>query len=489
MIEPPRVSDGVRARLSALRQALERATNPLAQKLPAEAPPSQPPPSSRSSDAAVAPIVPAATSGPVAPVSSAPSSGQKVWMALGLVWMTTLGAIPLLLVLWVTGAFFGVIVIAEALERTRGLAPTTFGGAFWLSCALVVLLIVLEVATWFPRDKARTRGGLLVALMTRPMLAAILVLLPTVLLVRVDLEGTDVPDIVTTTALLFLLGYGLFVLPIAFVATSIRLARWLWRVGSGSSFRGGLVAGVAAVLGSLFPVCTLCSPPNPETDALEASFNAAIRDGANALGDSVGRKGVVEGVHGALGRAAEVIPGSSGPWGLPPALLPDVRGAIEACVTELATSSRGRATVDKATDWLRRNKSTDRDTANAVAYATIWTVCRVHARSPLGDLEGYYWKAVKQNFCKTYQRDPLRECPVFDEAEHRCESDGFPFERRIDTVLDFRGRLCRLQSQDRDIILRTLTGETSAEIARKVGMTDANVRQRLRRALQRISDD
>lgn len=413
-------------------------------------------------------------------------------MGIGLTLMTGLGSLPLLFILWFLGSLVGVIVVAEALERTRGLAPTTYGGAFWLALAFVVFLVVLEIASWIPRETPESaRSGYLSALLTRPI-AALVLLLPTFLLVLWDLSGTDVPDILTTVALLCVLGYGLFVLPLALVASTIRLARWLWKLGSASSFRSGLVSGAATVLGALIPTCMLCSPPpNAEDEATAALIDAALAHGTDVLGDSVERKGLVEGTLDALTRTATVIPSSSGPWALPPALLPDLpRESRDDCVIRLATSMRGRATVDKATDWLIRNRKADRDTANAVAFATIWSVCNVHARSAIDELETYYWKSVRQNYCKNYQRDPLRECALFEDENRYCNV-GFPFggTRELDVVIDFSAKLCTLDERDRQIILRTLEGETSKEIGRALGMTDANVRQRLKRALEKIQDD
>jgi hypothetical protein len=112
-----------------------------------------------------------------------------------------------------------------------------------------------------------------------------------------------------------------------------------------------------------------------------------------------------------------------------------------------------------------------------------------HARKTLDDLESYYWTAVKQNYCKSYQRNPLRECPVYDDGNYRCDTAvSFGDPTRLDVVLDLRRRLCRLGPQDREIVLRTFQGENSKEIARALKMTDANVRQRLKRALERIGD-
>lgn len=72
------------------------------------------------------------------------------------------GTLPLLFLLWAVGVVFGVVVIAEALERTRGLAPSTYGGAFWLAVAFVVVLVLVEVITWFaPRREGERAGGCL----------------------------------------------------------------------------------------------------------------------------------------------------------------------------------------------------------------------------------------------------------------------------------------------------------------------------------------
>lgn len=507
--KPTSPPDDPRARLEALRRAAARAestpsANPAPEGLPptasgsaASVPPgnstgASPASSTSASPAPTGETPNASHAGALAVSPQTPSTGHKIGMAFGLLVMTGLGSIPALLLLWGVGSILGVTYIAEALERTDGLVPTTFGGAFWLAVVFLGVLVLMEIGTWFPKGDVPTgRGGCLTALLTRPAFAAVLLVLPTVLLVRMDLRGTDVPDVVTTTALLCVLGYGLFVLPLAFVASAIRLARWLWRVGSGSSFRSGLVAGSATVLGALLPTCMVCAPPeHPVRSAPEAAV-AQIRGGRDALGEDVGRKGYLEGTLAALTQAAEVIPGTSGPWPLPPALLPDLqRTVLEDCVTRLATSPRGRATVEQATDWLIRNRRADRDTANSVAYATVLSVCLVHAREALDNPVAYYWKSVRQNHCKNYQRNPLRECAAFEDESPYCNA-GFPFDgpRELDRVIELRTKLCRLEGRDREIVLGTLEGRTSRELGTMLGLNDANVRQRLKRALEKIRDD
>lgn len=417
-------------------------------------------------------------------------------MALGLVLLTGLGSIPVLLLLWGLGSILGVVYIAEALERTDGLVPTTFGGAFWLAVVFLGILVLLEIGTWFPRgDAPQGRGGCLTALLTRPTFAAVLLVLPTVLLVRWDLRGTDVPDVVTTTALLCVLGYGLFVLPLAFVASAIRLARWLWRVGSGSSFRSGLVAGSATVLGALLPTCMVCAPPeHPVRRAPEAAV-AQIGGGSDALGEGVERKGYLEGTLAALTQAADVIPGTSGPWALPPALLPEAPRelSIGECVGKLLNSRTGRAEVEKAILRLQNRWGADYDTANAVAYATVVSVCRAHEKKPKDNLEYYYRESIDRNYCKSYQRNPLRQCDPMDRIGARCErgslvaSYGDPAE--LDVVMDLRARLCRLRKdEDREIVRRTMEGETSKQIGTDLGLSEATVRKRLERAIDQMRD-
>ncbi len=48
-------------------------------------------------------------------------------MGVGLTLMTGLGTLPLLYILWVVGVAYGVVVIAESLERTRGLVRPASG--------------------------------------------------------------------------------------------------------------------------------------------------------------------------------------------------------------------------------------------------------------------------------------------------------------------------------------------------------------------------
>ena len=409
-------------------------------------------------------------------------------MGLGLTLLTGLGMLPLLLIFWAGGGVIGVIFIAEALERTRGLAPSTYGGAFWLACAFIGLLIVVELATWFaPKREGEPAGGCLTALLTRPLAAVFLLFLPCILLVRCDLGGTDVPDILTTTALLCVLGYGLFVLPIAFVSVALRLGRWLWRFGQRSSFRSGLVAGIGAVVGALLPTCLVCAPPDFEADNPAARYVAAVQRGAEHISDEIDRKGAVDGSLAALTSAATQIPGSTGSW-KPLPLQPPLDSRLLTCVERLTAPTHRAATVERATRYLISTRRTDHDTANAVAYGTVFAVCRKHAREPVtGDLDDYFWRSVLNNYCKDLGRNALAQCSAFDTLDARCDGQPSVSGGQLDAAIDLRARLCRLDERDRDIVLRAFEGEPSHQIAADLGMTPANVCKRIERAYKKMA--
>jgi DNA-directed RNA polymerase specialized sigma24 family protein len=472
-IPPPPPETTPQERLDALRRKADQADG----LLNAASEPASPP----------APTLPATVSAPT-PIPDQPgaSPGQKVWMGLGLALLTGLGTLPLLLMLWVVGATLGIVVTAEALERTRGLAPSTYGGAFWLACAFIVLLVVLELVTRFtPRPEGQRPRGCLAALLTRPLVAVLLLFLPCVLLVRCDLGGTDVPDIITTTALLCVLGYGLFVLPIAFLALAIRLARWLWRVGQRSGFRSGLVAGVGMVVGALLPTCLVCAPP--EFVARVEGIHVLVEDGVEQIADEVDRKGTVDGSLAALTIAATQIPGTMGPW-KPSPLDPQLDSRLRTCVARFTAASRRVATVEEATRFLISRYRTDRDTANAIAYGTVFAVCRRHARAAVtGDLDQYFWRSVKNNYCKDLGRNALAQCSSFDTLDARC--DGLPSVsgEQLDAAVDLRARLCRLDEENRAIVLRDFEGDTSEQIAAARGLSAATVRKRLERAYKKMA--
>ncbi len=242
----------------------------------------------------------------VKPADPSPSGDTPhlVFLASGLVAFVILWAVPVAVLVWLSSMFFGSVGIAEALERTRGLAPTTYGGAFWLSVVITLVMVALEVRALL--RGAPGRGSWLLRFITRPSTAYWVLILPTVLLVRVDTRGTDVPDILTTTLLLCCLGYVWFVLPLGVAAVAWRLTRWMWRKGAGSGF----TSGVLGTLGLSFAMCTpvMCvvndeDEPWAPVEEVGKAFDRGF--------DRASGQDAVDGSRTLMGALAEVLDGGS----------------------------------------------------------------------------------------------------------------------------------------------------------------------------------
>ena len=144
--------------------------------------------------------------------------GQFLFLLLGLLLFVVLFAVPLILLIWLGGAFYGSFGVAEMLERTHGLAPVTYQRAFWLAIIFTGLMALIEIGASIRRVPGQR--GLFARLLTRPSTGLLLLFVPTIFLVRLDLRGTDIPDFLTTALLLCCLGYVYFILPLALLSTS-----------------------------------------------------------------------------------------------------------------------------------------------------------------------------------------------------------------------------------------------------------------------------
>ncbi|HGG57523.1 MAG TPA: hypothetical protein ENK31_06980, partial [Nannocystis exedens] len=215
-----------------------------------------------------------------APPSTA-SGGQVAWLGFGLGLGFFCFALPACLLIWLVSTVLGTLGIAEFLEQTRGLAPTTYGGAFWLATAFTTVMVLVELfATFRPKEERR---GYLVALLTRPSLALFFLAIPTWLLVKIDMGGTDVPDILTTFLLLVSLGYIFVILPIALFALCSRFTRSLWRISKGSGFRSGVFGTLGIALAALMPVFCATHDTTDADDNTGEEIAAQLEHGVAVL--------------------------------------------------------------------------------------------------------------------------------------------------------------------------------------------------------------
>jgi DNA-directed RNA polymerase specialized sigma24 family protein len=428
--------------------------------------------------------------------SGASTTSQLLFLAIGLVSFAVLWAVPVVLLTWVLGTFFGSVGIAELLERTRGLAPTTYGGAFWLAVTVTTVMAVLEVRAML--RKASERRSFFLRIITRPSTAYWVLFLPTLLLVRIDVRGTDVPDILTTTLLLCCLGYVWFILPLALGAVSWRITRWMWRKGAGSSF----AAGVLGMLGLAFASCT------PLVCVVDDDDEDERMEPAERVGDAFDRgfdrargKGAIDGSRALMGALAEVI--ENEPKELPPA--PEVGkddrkgfpflGAstatqqtdaelFDACIEELfrggTTSIRGAFLAS-----LVSRHSLERALAEDIVQDAALELCLRHARvgsEPYEKLAIIFGQKVESRLKNRYR---------YQDVRNRCEVTvaGLYYEPRplpVDELAAYDQALCSLDPKDQKILLLDVEGHEAASIGVAVGLTADAVRQRKSRGIKKL---
>ena len=418
-------------------------------------------------------------------IPDAASFGQLVFLALGLLLFMLLWAVPVVLLVWLLGSVFGSIGIAEALEHTRGLAPTTFGGAFWLALVFTGLMVLLEARAIL--GGGRTELGLFARLLTRPATGLLVLFVPTILLVRIDVRGTDVPDVLTTSLLLCCLGYVCIILPLALLASSWRLVRWSWRLGRRSGFASGALGTLGIAFASCVPVLCVTSdddaPVDPEMQRLGASIERGL--------DSAERQGLVDGSLSVLRVLAEVIPDRPAGAGAPPPVWAGQgsKDLFDECIETLHRDPEGSSARDE-TIFYFIGRGTERSLAMQLVQETLLELCLGHARKPYDDLKQRFRWLSHNRRKNAWRRQSLRDSCSFEVEQTYYEPDR-PTPEDEAGFLALNRALCGLEDpRDRQILRLWAMGHEADEIGRTMDptMTAATVRQRKKRALDRLRD-
>lgn len=403
-----------------------------------------------------------------------------VFLALGLVAFAVLWALPVVVLVWLSGMGFGSVGIAEMLERTRGLAPTTYGGAFWLSVAITVTMVALEVRA-LVRGAPEHRSWLL-RFITRPSTAYWVLIGPTLLLVRIDTRGTDVPDILTTTLLLCCLGYVWFVLPLGVASVAWRLTWWMWRKGSASGFGSGLLG----TLGLSFAVCTpvVCvvndEPPKPVakvTKVLGHGFDRAR--GQDAIdGSRTFMSAIAEEVEPQAKTTSEAASTPSTEAELTDAKL------FDDCVKELLRGGESSLRNRKISVFVNRYYL-DRGNAEDIVQEAVLELCLRHARigrEPYANVAAVFNMKADSRRLRWHQRQRVRDqCAVGLAGAYVGPQDLPAAESAA-----FDRAYCSLDEVEREILERDVLGQDSAEIGALLGLKPATVRQRKHRAIEKV---
>lgn len=414
--------------------------------------------------------------------ASGPNTPHLVFLAFGLVAFAVLWALPVVVLVWLSGMGLGSVGIAELLERTRGLAPTTYGGAFWLSVVITVAMVAIEVHA-LVRGAPERRSWLL-RFITRPSTAYWVLIGPTLLLVRLDTRGTDVPDILTTTLLLCCLGYVWFVLPLGVAAVAWRLTWWMWRKGSASGFASGLLG----TLGLSFAVCTpaVCvvndEPPKPVTKVAEVLGHGFDRaKGQDAIDGSRTFMSAI---------AEEVDDKKEQP--APRSETTD-RYTTRECMEELvAPEDGGSSRLAKVIRKLRSDYPAGE--IEDIVYLKLIDVCADEPYRQSADLYGLLLTASRNGLADIYRHGQVvaKWKPAFASYRARCLIDAGDeqeesYEERQHRLATAREALDTLHPDDRELILDHYFHQLPyAEMARRRGRSTEAVSKATNRAIQTL---
>lgn len=150
-------------------------------------------------------------------------------------------ALPAVLLSWLTFAQLVEGGTSALLQHTGGLEPTTFGGGFWTSLGVNTGIVVWSVVR-------RLRGR---PAPWRPVVVLISIYVVALwLMVSTDAcRLADVPDVLTTFALLGADVLVQYLMPVALLGLLLHGIAYLWRKGRTAAPVAGRIAAVAGCLG------------------------------------------------------------------------------------------------------------------------------------------------------------------------------------------------------------------------------------------------
>jgi len=368
--------------------------------------------------------------------------------------------VPIACAFWGFAALLALALGANGLDQTDGLVGDTYDLGFNLAGVLVGLTILISSsALWRRRNGATNRLNWVLSKPTL-FLCALLVV-PTAVLVPIDLNGSDVPDVITTTLILGLVATAIFFLPGTIIVNLVKATRVFWRWTCRTAFRTGLVAGLCSVMG-LWGLSTILLVA---TDDGLAIPNLVLDLGSLDLEDDshdlfVGIATYDE--H----QSADVERRDS---------LGESQRRFGECLEELA-AGEPPTLRDRGIRFLVSSRATNPTTAEDVVSTTFLNVCENHMKEPIRKLDQYFWRALKNESAKAFNRESRHEC-LFD-----YERQGWESEPQLDELIDTRRRFCRLDPADAHLLQLQAEGYKGPEIAKILGISAVATRQRISRA-------
>lgn len=395
--------------------------------------------------------------------------GERAALAVALFLATFGVALPGIALLWFVAVILASGATAEALEHSGGLEPTTFGGGYWMAMGANVAVVLWSLvrrlrgrpAPWHPLAWLIATHVTLIWFAAFPDLAT-------------DL---DVPDVVTTFALLGADALVSYAFPLVLLAVLLRGLGHLWRVGGASSAAAQRIGIVAACfgLGSLTLGAGLAV-----VDVEPKTLEAAAEEFGSALD--------ADGVEGERRMYAAMSLGLAGGISSGTTSKPQVSNAFGECAETLSRPRFDkRPVVEEATRRLMRAGMGKAD-AEDIVMDTLVRVCLEHADEGLDDLIPYYSIALKNNARRFHAR--TRRGPVMWDDELLGDERDLPADARLELsgeLETLRAALSRLSPADRYVLeLRHVDGLSYADIGKRLGKSEAAARQQVKRARERL---
>lgn len=426
------------------------------------------------------------TSTAIAATDPSATTGQLAFLLLGMLLFVALCALPIAALLWFGGVFAGSFGVAELLERTRGLAPDTYKHAFRIALIFTGAMALTEIGRIFARPPADR--GLLARLVTRPSIGLLLLFIPTIFLARIDMRGTDVPDLLTTSLLLCCLGYIYVILPLSLLTLAGGLTRGLWRRGR----RSGFAAGALGTLGLAFASCVpvLCATGNGDSDdptvkKLESAWQRGLAE--------AGRRDFVPGSLAFLGALAEAIPNPPAiappsPTPAPPPWVGDGdKDRFDECIESLSRNRQGGIAREDTVNYFTL-RGTERGLAEQIVQESLIELCLGHAKQPYDDLlKRFRWLTQKRRQNEWRRQNNWNQCELSVAQHYYADPAELP-EDQVDFIAVNRA-LCSLEDpRDRVILELSVLDLDADEIGRNLDppLSGAAVRQRKKRALAAV---
>ena len=404
---------------------------------------------------------------------------RRIGLGFAAGWAILTFVLPMLLLVWLGSALFGLVPTAELLEDTGGLSRTTFRAGYIAGGAILIGATVgLGIAKLIRR---RRRDGFWKRLALHPFLIpAILFALLSIVSAAFEYGGADVPDALTTTAFLGAWGWIAVLLPLWIL---LGTTKWAWRSfrwAVASVYRTGLVTGLAVGVALLSTVSFLL----PYDDSV-ATLGAEALEIADAVDSAPAADGFVPESRAIFAAVAALdSPEQGRTTGAPGRDTAEVasapsegyRNAFGECAEGLYAEGAHGSVVDQQVGRLARRGFGD--DAVDVVYLTLLVVCERYAAGRVDDYVPYFVVAVTNN-ARSHRRSDSRlvRC-VIDEP------GGGPGESS--ELGDIQRAFCGLTEDDKKILFLAAHGLSSAEMAELLHVTPAAVRQRLSRARTRF---